>query len=440
MNKKERLELARWAISQAKKNGAGDVAANLSFSRQIEVGVRDGKLENLKESTQNSLSLNIYVDNRYSGHSTNDLRRGSLGRFVEDAVAMTRYLGEDPYRALPDPKYYEDQKKIDLKILDPGYSEITSAERVKTAQALTEIAVAQSDKILSSLAEYSDEYFEDVKVHSNGFVGRREGTSFTGNIEITIDDGAGGKSQDYEYAKVRFRKDLPAPEMITKKAFRRVMNQIGQAKMESGVYDMVVENRAAGRLLRAMAGPLGGRSLQQRSSFLEGKIGQRIGSEKFTMVDDPFVISGLGSRLFDREGMAAKRRVIIDKGILRSYYISYYYGKKLGMEPTVGTSTNLVFDYGDKSLEELVAGLQKGILVTGFIGGNSNSTTGDFSYGIVGAYVENGKVVQPVNEMNISGNFTELWNQLTEVGNDPFVYSSWRRPSLRFKDISFSGI
>jgi PmbA protein len=203
---------------------------------------------------------------------------------------------------------------------------------------------------------------------------------------------------------------------------------------------MIVENRAGSRILYALYGPMQARSLQQKNSFLEGKLGERIASEKLTLIDDPFIISGLGSRLFDGEGMATKRRVMIEKGILKSYYIDCYYGKKLDMEPTVGSSTNIVMEPGSKSLDDMIKETGKGILVTRFIGGNSNSTTGDFSTGIFGKYIENGEIIKPVSEMNISGNHLEAWNQLTDVGNDPYEYSSWRRPSMYFKDIQFSGI
>ena len=138
--------------------------------------------------------------------------------------------------------------------------------------------------------------------------------------------------------------------------------------------------------------------------------------------------------------MAAKKRVLIDKGVLKTFLIDNYYARKLGVEPTGGSTSNVVFDYGTRSLDEMVASMKKGILVTSFIGGNANSTTGDFSVGIVGIYVEDGKIVRPVNEMNIAGNQKDLWNQLVEVGNDPYIYSSTRRPSLYFKDIHFSGI
>jgi PmbA protein len=233
---------------------------------------------------------------------------------------------------------------------------------------------------------------------------------------------------------------MPPAELIARRAVKRAVGRLGQKKMDSGKYDMVVENRSAGRIVRLLYGPMRASSLQQKNSFLEGKLGEKIASEKFTIIDDPFIKSGLGSRLYDGEGLAAQRRVMIENGILKSYYVDSYYGRKLGMEPTTGSSSNLVVEPGAESMEDLVRKMKKGILVTGFIGGNSNSTTGDFSVGIYGVYVEDGETAGPVYEMNISGNLTELMDRLVEVGNDPNVYSSWRIPSLYFADVQFSGI
>ena len=130
---------------------------------------------------------------------------------------------------------------------------------------------------------------------------------------------------------------------------------------------------------------------------------------------------------------------MIDKGVLRCYYVDDYYGRKLTMEPTTARATNIIFKKGAKGLEELIAGVKKGILVSNFIGGNSNSTTGDFSIGITGELVENGKLIRPVNEMNITGNSREFWHRLTLLGNDPYLYSPYQCPSMLFEALSFSG-
>ncbi len=441
MNKKERLELAHWAIKEAQKNGAGNAAVDVGNSRDIDIEFRDSKLDRLKESTQNYLSLSVYANGRYSSHSTNDIRKDSLGKFIAEAVAMTKYLSEDPFRTLPDPKYYQGQKEIDLGFYDPTYESVNSDARVKMAKEIEEIAKAQSDKIISCTSGYSDSFYETAKVHSNGFEGERKATAFSAGAEVTVNDEiTGGRPNDWEWVVVRKYNDLLSPDQLGKPAVERALRKIGQAKMESGTYDMIIENRSVARLLSFMYSPLRARSLQQKRSFMENKLGEKIGSDKFTIIDDPFIVGGLGSRTYDDEGMATKKRVIFDKGVLKSYLIDWYYGQKLGLEPTGGSVSNVVTVYGDKSLDDMVKQVKKGILVTGFIGGNSNSATGDFSTGIVGMYVEDGQIVKPVNEMNISGNLLEIWKQLADVGNDPRLYSSWRMPSLYFKDIEFSGI
>lgn len=440
MNNKERTELARWAVAEALRAGAQDASVDIANFRQIEVEYRDGNLDNLKESVQNSLDVGIYVDNRFSTHSTNDLRRDGLGSFLAEAVAMTKYLGEDPHRRLPDKKYYEEREDRDLRIYDQSFTDVTPEQRVTAAREIETAARALSEEILSCTGWYEDSVAESVRVTSNGFEGTRSNTSFGYGLQVTVNDETGGRPRDYRWSQVRFKKDLLGAEEMAKGAVEGALAKRGQAKMPSGLYDMVVENRAAGTLIGALTGPMGGRSIQQKRSFLEGKLDQKIASDKLTIIDDPFVEYGLGSRLYDSEGMTAKKRVMIDKGVLKSYYIDCYYGNKLGVTPTSGDNTNTVYEYGQHSLDDLVGMMKKGILVTSFIGGNSNSTTGDYSFGLVGMYVEDGKIVKPVNEMNISGNVIDLFGSLVEVGNDPYLYAANRRPSLYFKDINFAGL
>ncbi|MEE8576072.1 MAG: metallopeptidase TldD-related protein, partial [candidate division Zixibacteria bacterium] len=149
---------------------------------------------------------------------------------------------------------------------------------------------------------------------------------------------------------------------------------------------------------------------------------------------------GLNSRHYDSEGMSTHKRTLLDKGVLSEFLIDSYYARKLGVEPTGGSTSNVTFGPGDKSLDEMIASVDKGILVTSFIGGNSNSTTGDYSWGLQGMMIEKGKIGRPVNEMNISGNLIDLWGNLVAMGNDPYEYSSLQRPSMHFTDVNFSGI
>jgi PmbA protein len=151
------------------------------------------------------------------------------------------------------------------------------------------------------------------------------------------------------------------------------------------------------------------------------------------------IVRGLGSRLFDGEGLAARPFPVFERGALRNYYVDTYYGRKLGMAPTTGRTSNLTWVLGQKPLDGLLADMGEGILVTGFLGGNSNSTTGDFSLGVQGYRVRGGRSAEPVGEMNISGTQLELWTRLIGVGSDPYPYSPIHTPALMFEGVQFAG-
>ncbi len=203
---------------------------------------------------------------------------------------------------------------------------------------------------------------------------------------------------------------------------------------------VAVDARAAGRLVGFLFGPLSASALQQKRSFLDGKLGETVGSPRLDVRDDPLVRRGLGSRLFDGEGLAAHRFAIFEEGVLRSCYVDTYYGRKLGMRPTTARVSNLSWRLGQKGQEELLAEMGEGLLVTGFLGGNSNGTTGDFSLGVQGFRVRRGTTAEPVAEMNLSGNHLELWRRLSAVGNDPYPWSSLRTPTLVFERVQVAGL
>jgi PmbA protein len=275
-------------------------------------------------------------------------------------------------------------------------------------------------------------------VASNGFEGDSENSYYSLGASVSVSDGDARPGGGW-YESAVFSDKL-VREGIGKKALKKALDKLGQTKIESGNMPMIVEYNASGRILGPLLTALNGSSIQQKQSFLMDLMGEKIGSDLMTITDDPFIVSGRGSKLFDGEGVATQKRAVVENGVLKTFYIDTYYGKKLDMEPTSGSTTNLVFKTGDKDLEAMLADIDRGILVTGFNGGNANGSTGDFSYGIEGFLVEKGKLVKPVSEMNITGNFKQLWKDLVAVGNDPDLSRSWRVPSLVFNNVDFSGI
>ena len=436
----EKIDLAHWIMDSTRKEGADEVSIVLHSSRSVDIGFRDGMIENLGESTNNNVTLEIYKNQRYSSHETCDMRRDALTHFIREAVSATGYLSPDKFRQLPDPKYYPREEPVELQQYDQQIKRMRPDDRLNMARQIEKAALKMSSRIVSVTAGYSDNDSSTIRLQSNGFEGQTQRSSFSAGVEVTVDDGAGGKPEDWYYASTCWREDLPEPAFIAQRAVERAENKIGAEKLASGTFDMIVENQAVGRLIYMMRDPLSGRALHQKRSYLDGRLDTAIASDKLTIIDDPFIPRSMGSKNYDGEGMAVQKRIIIDKGILRSYYIDAYNGRKLGLKPTSGDTTNLIFDLGTKSLAELIKSVQRGILVNNFIGGNANGTTGDFSLGVMGQLIEDGRIVKPVNEMNLSGNALDFWLRLKDVGNDPRPFSSWKMPSMLFQDIFFSGL
>jgi PmbA protein len=435
------LQVTRQAAELALRKGANEVAAGAYRARQVEVAWRDGKLEKVTEATTRGLGLDLYVDGRYAAVSTSDLRPEALERFIEDSVALARTLAPDPHRRLPEPALYAGQAAVDLDLEDPTYGELDTGMRRRTAEAVEAgaRAVKGAEAILSVTASASDSRGESVLVQSNGFEGARRSTDFWISCEVTVKDPDGRRPEEYAAAGARHRADVEPPEVIGRRAAERAVARIGSVKGESAVVSLAVDARAAGRLLGALFSPLAAAAIQQKRSFLEGKVGEAIGSPLLDVRDDPHVRRGLGSRLYDGEGLAARGFPVFERGLLRNFYVDTYYGRKLGLPPTTARASNLTWALGDRGQPALLDAMGDGVLVTGFLGGNSNSTTGDFSLGVRGFRVLKGQLAGPVGEMNVSGNHLELWKRLAAVGNDPYRYSAMRTPTLVFEGVQIAG-
>ncbi|HEX2123034.1 MAG TPA: TldD/PmbA family protein [Thermoanaerobaculia bacterium] len=435
------LAVAQSCISMAKSAGAKDSAARAYRVRDVSLDYRDGRVEKISESTTRGVNIQLYVDGRYSSVSTSDLRPDALKTFITDSVALTKAIAADPFRALPDAALYKGQSDVNLQLEDPKYTAVSADEGRKVAKVMHDAArtVKGKDSILSVTSSFSSNLVENWMVTSNGFSGANRGTSFFVSAQVSAKDADGRRPEEYDYAGSRFWNGLVDPAKVGVNAAQRTMSRLGSKKGQTNAMTVIVDNRAAGRLIGMLAGPLSGGALQQKRSFFEGKIGQQVLNPLVTITDDPLVPKAFGSRKFDMEGIAAKPRVVVENGVLKSYYIDTYYGRKLKMEPTSGSPSNLTWKLGAKSQKELFGDAKEALFITGFIGGNSNSGTGDFSVGVVGFLVRNGQIAEPVAEMNLSGNHLEFWKKLVAIGNDPFPYSSLRTPTLMFENVSVAG-
>lgn len=428
------------AIEGARKRGVADVKAIAARSRSVSVTYRKGRAEKVEESSRRGLSLYLYDGGRYSACETNDLREEALARFLDNAVALVRATTPDPFREITDPALYKGRRELELGTHDPSIAALTPAERHDLAARAEAAALAEAGgAAVSAEAGFEDEESELFQAHSNGFAAGKRGTRFGVYAEVSLADAGDKRPSDSEYASTRSLAALPSPEEIGRGAARRARGKLGAAPMETAVLPIAVENRAVGRLLGKLLAALGGRALQQEQSFLAGALGTAVGSPVLDVADDPFLRGGGASRLFDGEGIAARRMPLFTRGVLESLYLDTYYAKKLGRPPTCGGSSNVVVTPGARGVGQLMQDVGRGLLVRGFVGGNSNPTTGDFSLGVYGTLIENGAPSRAVAEMNIAGNHKELWKRLVAAGNDPWPYGSLRSPTLVFDAVQLSG-
>lgn len=431
-------KLAQWAMDYALKNGCQAAKLVLYSNSNASFELRDAKMDKLQQASESGLSISLYVDGKYGSYSTNRLDKKDLESFIRNGIESTRYLAEDEARVLPDSSRYYKGGKPDLQLFDDKFYNLNPDDKVAIARAAAEEVLGKDERIISVGSSYSDGEEASYRLTSNGFEGESKSTWFSVSADVAVKGEGEARPSSYWYDSAMFYDKLKKSGIGTK-ALERVLKKMGQRKAASGKYTMVVDPMNAGQLLSPLLSALYGSALQQKSSFLLNKLNTKVGSDKLNLMDEPHLIGARGARYFDNEGVATECRPIFENGTLKTYFIDTYNSKKMGVEPTISSPSLLILQPGNKDLDGLVADVQKGILVTGFNGGNSNKSTGDFSYGIEGFLIENGKLVQPVNEMNVTGNMITLWSSLVAVGNDPRLSSSWRIPSLVFEGVDFSG-
>ncbi len=428
-------------LRSALRHGANQASVSVSETQALELEWRDGRLEKIQRAQSSTMSLRLFVDGRYSFHQTSDLRPEALEAVVIQAVPMTRYLSPDPHRGLPKPELCTPLVGAEVDLVDPGWGVLTYEYKLGAARALEEASrsVDREASIVTVTTSWSDAYTRLAMVDSQGFQGVAEGTTFWLGSSVTVRGEGDKRPQGWHWAGGRRVADLPPTDEVGAQATARALDRVGARKMPTGRYKVLVENRAVGRLVGSLTAALSGAAVQQDASFLCGRLGTGVAASLLTIWEDPLVPRGLGTRLFDAEGMAARRFPLVEAGVLRSYYLDTYYARKLSMPPTTGSSANLSFGLGPRSLGEMLSGLTEGVLVTGFLGGNSNTTTGDFSFGVMGFYVKDGERAFPIAEVNLAGNHRDFWDALGEVGNDPYPYSSRYCPSMLFEDVQLTG-
>jgi PmbA protein len=265
MTKEEKYTLAKWAMNHALENGAQQASVNISNSRSSSVEVREEKIDKLEQAIQSGLNIRLYVDNKYSAHSTNRLKKEELARFIEQAIEGTRFYLKTNSAHFPNLSYITKGGNDDLKTLDSGFSEVDPQKKIDLAFTVEKEVLGKDDRIISVSTGYYDGLEERVMVTSNGFEGDSANSYFGLYASVSVKSDDARPESSWSESSVFF--DNLKKDEIGLTALKRATNKIGQAKIASEKMTMIVENKQVGRLFSPLIQALNGSAIQQKTHF-----------------------------------------------------------------------------------------------------------------------------------------------------------------------------
>ena len=445
-------DLGNRIVKSATAGGATVAECVLRTGSELSVTVRLGETELVEDAGFRGAGLRVMKGNRVASTSTSDLTEGGIARFVEDALEILELSQEDPFAGPVDPKLLCDPKSLpDLELYDPRGGDLTAAQAIAEAARGEAAARAFDPRITNSDgATMGRNAGGSVIVLSSGFTATTIGSYQSLSVVPLAEDEGGKKRRGYFWTAKRFMADLEDAAKVGEEAARRTLRKLGARTIPTGKYPVIFDPDAARSMVGTFAGTAMGGSIWRKSSWLCDREKTRVASDLVTLVDDPFLLRGPGSRAFDGEGVASRKNVVVENGVLEMYLCDSYAARKLNRETTasaargggggVGASTtNFFLKAGADSPEAILKGTKRGLYVTEMMGFGFNAITGDFSRGAAGFWIENGELAYPVSEVTISLNFKDLWQRVDAVGSDLRFDSSTASPTFRVSEMTIAG-
>jgi PmbA protein len=442
-------ELAHDILRRAASKGTSGAEVIVGEGESFSVQIRMRAVDTLKSAREKRLGLRVCFGPRSANTATSDFSPESLRRLLDITAAMAQATAEDPCGGLPEPGLFN----ADLPDLDLWDSEATNLpmqDRIALARAAESAALDFDPRITNSDGgEFGHQGTRVVFANSNGFTGEYQCSSVVLSVSPIAGDN-GSMQRDGWYSVQRRLRNLEAPETIGRIAAGRALRRLGARKVPTQQVPIVFDPDMAASLLRTICGAVSGYAIYRNASFLTGKLGEKVASADLTIVDDGGMPGKLGSRPFDGEGLPTRRTTVIRDGVLTSYLLDTYTGRKLSMASTGNASrslgqppsvapTNCYVVPGPYSPEQILRSVDRGLYVTEMIGFGVNLVTGDFSRGAVGIWIENGELTYPVEEITIAGNLTEMLQQIDMIGKDLEWRGSVVAPTLKIARMTVAG-
>lgn len=441
------VSIADRLVAAARRAGAdaADAVAVRGVSQSIEL--REGSVEESARAEDDDVGLRVLVGRRQAVVSTNDLSNEGIDALAARAVAMARVAPEDPYAGLAETTQLASGDTIELDLLDPEMPDIrVLEERAKAAEAA---ALAVKGVTKSGGASASAGVGGLVLVTSGGFTGCYLGSRHSVSIQAIAGDGT-AMERDHDYASAVYACDLQAPEAIGRTAGERAVKRLNPRKVTTQRVPVVFESRVAGSLLGHLTSAINGSAIARKTSFLRSWLDEKLFPAGTRVIDDPHRRRGLRSHPFDAEGVAGRRRALIDDGVLTTFLLDCATARELGMEttghaqrgvssPPAPGASNVHLEAGDATPEALISEIDQGFYVTDLIGMGVNMVTGDYSRGAAGFWIERGEITFPVSEVTIAGNLIDMFASLRPANDLAFRYGI-NAPTVRVEGVTVAGI
>ena len=435
-------------LTAARAAGADDADALAIDGTSISIDVRDGALEQAERSEAIEIGLRVLIGARQASVSASDTSERTITEMAERAVAMAQEAPEDPNIGLADPSQLSDVRTADdLDLFDtsaePEPAELEDAARRAEAAALGVNGI--------SMVQTASAAYGRRRIHlaaTNGFSGGYARTDAAVSCVAITGEGT-NMERDY-FGEFRIRRaDMPTPEEIGRIAGERTVARKGARKPPTGAFPVLFDERIASSLVGHLLQATNGAAVARGASWLRDAIGEQVLPDTLSIYEDPHRPGVTGSKPFDGEGLRTVPRLIVENGVLMGWTLDLATGRKLGLPSTAnaarGTSSppspsnhNIALTQGDETRDALLRDMGTGLLITSMIGSSINPTTGDYSRGASGFWVENGEVTYPVNECTVAGNLRDMLLSLRPA-NDARTHLSRVVPSCLVEGLTIAG-
>jgi len=430
--------IAQDMLDYAKQQGASAASVDVSEGFGQGVTVRQGTVETIEYNRDKGLAITAYIGQQRGNASTSDFSPRAMRDTVDAALSIARYTAKDDCSGLPD----ADMLARDCPDMDlyhpwdlPIEAAIALAQQCEQAALDTDPRISNSEGATVNLHEA-----QFVSANSLGFIGSFPSSRHSLSCAVIAgqDD---AMERDYWYAVARDAKELPNAQQVGRIAAERTVRRLNARQINTTQVPVLFEAPIASGLLGSFVNAVSGGSLYRKSSFLLDQMDKSVFASHINITDVPDIPRGLASSPFDNEGVRTQRRVIVENGVLRGYFLGSYSARKLGLRSTgnAGGNHNLILQSGTLDFTGLLNTMSRGLLVTELLGQGINAVTGDYSRGAAGFWVEDGKIQYPVQEITIAGNLKDMYRNIVAVGNDVLVQGSRQCGSILVEGMTIAG-